>query len=342
MKPTKFLFTYAIFCAAALCLSSGANAGASPMAIESEPFNWTGFYIGGNIGGLSSNYGFGHYTDTVDVDAQYSEFNAMTSGKITGPHLNVVDGGGATDFGTDSFSFPDTGTTFGSGSNQSFLGGGQIGYNKQFGHWVIGVEGDFQGTSASGKQLSSGFAETTSSFNDGGAIVEQGNEIIADTTLDAVRKAETDWTASLRARFGYATGPFLFYGTAGLAWTDVKVIATETASTDFFNNFDLTAAATSPRGGVINNGFIGNQTDTNFSKTSDDVQMGWTGGCGAEWAINDKMTLGVEYRHSDYGSHTYHFASNDNVIFPGDTKVDLDTDQVTLRFNILISHFFGH
>jgi opacity protein-like surface antigen len=133
-----------------------------------------------------------------------------------------------------------------------------------------------------------------------------------------------------------------FYGTAGLAWTDVKVIATETASTDFFNNFDLTAAATSPRGGVINNGFIGNQTDTNFSKTSDDVQMGWTGGCGAEWAINDKMTLGVEYRHSDYGSHTYHFASNDNVIFPGDTKVDLDTDQVTLRFNILISHFFGH
>jgi outer membrane immunogenic protein len=340
MKPTKFLFTYAIFCAAALCLSSGANAGASPMAIESEPFNWTGFYIGGNIGGLSSNYGFGHYTDTVDVDAQYSEFNAMTSGKITGPHLNVVDGGGATDFGTDSFSFPDTGTTFGSGSNQSFLGGGQIGYNKQFGHWVIGVEGDFQGTSASGKQLSSGFAETTSVI--GNPPPSQFNTIIADTTLDAVRKAETDWTASLRARFGYAVGPMFFYGTAGLAWTDVKVIATETASTDFFNNFDLTAAATSPRGGVINNGFIGNQTDTNFSKTSDDVQMGWTGGCGAEWAINDKMTLGVEYRHSDYGSHTYHFASNDNVIFPGDTKVDLDTDQVTLRFNILISHFFGH
>jgi outer membrane immunogenic protein len=334
MRPTRFLFTYAIFCAAALCLSSGANA-------QSDLFNWTGFYIGGNIGGLSSNYGFGPFTDVVDVDAQASEFNAMTAGIIPGPHQNVVNGGGATPFGTDSFSFPDTGTTFGSGSNQALLGGGQLGYNKQFGHWVIGVEGDFQGTSASGQQLSSGFAETTSVI--GSPPPSQFNTIIADTTLDAVRKAETDWTASLRARFGYAVGPMFFYGTAGLAWTDVKVIATETASTDFFNNFngDITAAATSPRGKVVN-GFIGNQTDTNFSKTSDDVQMGWTGGVGAEWAINDKMTLGVEYRHSDYGSHTYTFASNNDVIFPGNTKVDLNTDQVTLRFNILISHFFGH
>ena len=307
------------------------------MAIESEPFSWTGFYIGGNIGGLSSNYGFGHFTDDVDVDAQFAEL-PQAMGKPIGPHLNVLGGDGSSDFGFDSFSFPDTGTTFGSGSNQSFLGGGQIGYNKQFGHWVIGVEGDFQGTSASGKQLSSGFAETTSFFDDGGVL---GLVDTADTQLDVVRKAETDWTASLRARFGYAVGPLLFYGTAGLAWTDVRVIATDTATTTFFSPIETETAAANPRQGP-GLGEIGTVTDSNFFKTGDDVQMGWTGGCGSEWAINDKVSVGVEYRHSDYGSQTYHFASNAGVIFPGDTKVSLETNQVTLRFNILISHFFGH
>jgi outer membrane immunogenic protein len=335
MTQTRFLFTYAIFCAAALCLSSSAKA-------QSDLPNWTGFYIGGNLGGLSSNYGFGHFTDGVDVDAQSDQLEAQ-AGKILGPHLNAVSGDGEpTPFGTASFAFPDDGfSNFNSGSNQSFLGGGQVGYNHQFGHWVIGVEGDFQGTSANGKQLSSGFTETSSDIGAEPPPAGFGETVFADTTLDAVRKAETDWSASLRARFGYTAGPFLFYGTAGLAWTDVKVTATETASTDFFeDDNDLTSAVPTPRG--KGSDFLGNVTSTNFSKTSDDVQMGWTGGVGAEWAINDKVTMGVEYRHSDYGSHTYHFASNEGVIFPGDTKVDLDTDQVTLRFNILVSHFFGH
>ena len=337
MRPTRFSFTYAIFCAAALCLSSGAKAQTPG---STELFNWTGFYIGGNIGGLSSDYGFGHYTDTVDVDAQFSELPAITA---RDPFLNVL-GGTMEDFGSASFPFPDTGTTFGQGSNQALLGGGQVGYNKQFGHWVIGVEGDYEGTSASGKTLSFGSAETTASG--GGQPIPLGAFTdTAETTLNAERKAETDWSASLRARFGYAVGPLLFYGTAGIAWTDVKVIASETASTDFFQEFTdggvAAVANPSGMGGPIGN-FIGNVPSTNFSKTSADVQMGWTGGCGSEWAINDKMSLAVEYRHSDYGSHTYHFASNEGVIFPGDTKVSLETDQVTLRFNILISHFFGH
>lgn len=333
MRPTRFLFTYAIVWAAALCLSSGANA---QTPLTTEPFDWTGFYIGGNIGGLSSNYGFSHFTDEVNVDEQFAELPGLF-GKPFGPQLNSVnlisEG-----FGSASFSFPDTGTSFGSGSNQALLGGGQVGYNKQFGHWVIGVEGDYQDTSASGEQLSSGFKETTSQIN---PPPSGFNNDTADTTLNAERKAETDWSASLRARFGYAVGPLFFYGTAGIAWTDVKVIATETASTDFFGNNNDLLAGPNPSGKGGQN-FIGNVTSTNFSETNDDVQIGWTAGCGSEWAFNDKFSVAVEYRHSDYGSHTYHFSSNEGVIFPGDTKVSLETDQVTLRFNILISHFFGH
>jgi outer membrane immunogenic protein len=320
---------------------------------EVETFSWTGFYIGGNVGGLSSDYGFGPFTDDVDVDAQFAQLEF--DGKFFGPELNVANILIEFDeFGTAPFSFPGAGpgfSTFNDGSNQSILGGGQIGYNKQFGHFVVGIEGDFQGTSAGKKQFSSGFAETISEGIDlppppppptEGFFPDQFGE----TTLTAERRAETCWTASLRARLGYAIGPILFYGTAGVAFTEVTVTATETASTDFFEEPFI--IITDLEGPVLNgasngNFFIGNVTSTNLSKSSsDDVEIGWTGGVGSAWAINKTVSLGVEYRHSDYGSRTYKFVSNEGVIFPGDTKVDLETDQVTLRVNILISSFFGH
>jgi opacity protein-like surface antigen len=341
-------FFLAASCAAALCFVTKANA-----QIEEEPFSWTGFYLGGNVGGLSSHYGFGPFTDDVDVDAQFAELDFT---KLRGPSLNIGNPNSEVldDFGFASFPFSSGAggnfSSFSGGSDQSILGGGQIGYNKQFGHFVVGIEGDFQGTSAGKSQLSSGFVETTAEGEDeppppppppSGLF----NDTFGETTLTAERKAESDWSASLRARFGYAVGHLLFYGTAGVAFTDVKVTATETASTDFFEEI-FTDELARP---VLNGGqpqpignFIGNVTSTNFSKSDDDVEIGWTGGVGSEWAVNKTVTLGVEYRHSDYGSRTYHFVSNEGVIFPGDTKVSLDTDQVTFRVNFLISNFFGH
>ena len=341
-------FFLAASCAAALCLVTRAN------AQEVETTSWTGFYIGGNVGGLSSHYDFGAFTDTVDVDAQFAQLE-FDGQKLFGPELNVaipidID---LDDFGFAEFSFPGAGpgfSTFNDGSDQSILGGGQIGYNKQFGHFVVGVEGDFQGTSAGKGQISSGFIGTDNlGLGDpipGGLFTDEFGE----TTLTAERRAETCWTASLRARLGYAIGPILFYGTAGVAFTEVNVTAIETASTDFFEepflDDEVAAAARPVPNGAngINGNFIGNVTTTNLSKSSsDDVEIGWTGGVGTAWAINKTVSLGVEYRHSDYGSRTYQFVSNsDGVIIPGDTKVSLDTDQVTLRVNILISNFFGH
>jgi outer membrane immunogenic protein len=338
----------AAFGAAAMCLATGANAQGE------DPFSWTGFYIGGNVGGLSSHYGIGSFTDSVDVDAQFDQLDFDVD-KLFGPELNVASIIDEEGFGFADFPFSSgAGGNFNSfkgGSDQSILGGGQLGYNRQFGHFVVGVEGDFQGTSAGTSKFSSGFVETVDEGIDidpiPGGFFE---DTFGETTLIAERKAESDWTASLRARFGYAVGHLLFYGTAGVAFTEITVTATETASTDFFEeDFTEGAAAARPgRNGEGNGGggiplfFIGNQTNTNFSKSNSDVEVGWTGGVGSEWAINNKVSLGVEYRHSDFGSRTYHFTSNEGIIFPGDTKVDLDTDQVTFRVNILISNFFGH
>jgi outer membrane immunogenic protein len=69
------------------------------------------------------------------------------------------------------------------------LGGFQIGYNKQLGSVVIGVEGDLQ---------AAGIEESTSG---GGAT--------ATTSLD--------WFSTARGRVGYAFDSTMVYGTAGLA-----------------------------------------------------------------------------------------------------------------------------
>src|SRR6516162_7468712 len=83
------------------------------------PFTWTGFYVGLNAGAVWGS----HSADTT----------LFTDGFPLGTfNLNNV--------------FPFGG--FG-GGNTGFIGGGQAGYNWQWGSWVFGVETDFDGSSLS-------------------------------------------------------------------------------------------------------------------------------------------------------------------------------------------------
>lgn len=72
------------------------------------------------------------------------------------------------------------------------LAGGTIGYNKQFGHFVFGLEGDMQWANLN-----------------------------ADRTLnpgpEVEIKGDLDWFATVRARAGLAEGPVLAYVTGGIA-----------------------------------------------------------------------------------------------------------------------------
>jgi outer membrane immunogenic protein len=80
-------------------------------------------------------------------------------------------------------------------SNQSasgFLGGGQLGYNKVFGSWLVGLETDFQAT---------GISKTTNGV---------------ETSLP--------WFGTTRVRAGMLVTPnFLFYGTGGVAYGEAKL-----------------------------------------------------------------------------------------------------------------------
>jgi outer membrane immunogenic protein len=78
--------------------------------VFAEPlFNWTGFYIGGNLG-----YSLGSSSNTETIS------NSRTGATVAnGAARDNVNG---------------------------LIGGGQLGYNWQMSRWVAGLEGDFQGS----------------------------------------------------------------------------------------------------------------------------------------------------------------------------------------------------
>jgi outer membrane immunogenic protein len=104
-------------------------------------------------------------------------------------------------------------TVFGTGKNNAsgFVGGGQIGYNFQFGQsFLAGVETDFQGTTISNNGVSL-WAQYTSPLGSTLTPLGQFN-------------ASVPWFGTVRARLGYLITPtILLYGTAGFGYGGVSI-----------------------------------------------------------------------------------------------------------------------
>jgi outer membrane immunogenic protein len=130
--------------AAALTVAGAVSAQAADLPTRKEapapifvppPFTWTGFYIGGNAGGIWSTGG-----------------NASTTLYAAGfPFLTA--------------NFPNANIN---NSNSGFIGGGQAGYNWQTGAFVFGVETDFDGSTLSRSRTIVGpsFVEPIAGLND--------------------------------------------------------------------------------------------------------------------------------------------------------------------------------
>jgi len=86
-------------------------------------------------------------------------------------------------------------------SPRGFDGGGIVGYNWQFGSWVVGLDADVQASTGSG------YLTCVAVCNGAGA-----------TTIDQ----RLSWFGTARGRLGYAVGPALFYATGGAAFGEVK------------------------------------------------------------------------------------------------------------------------
>jgi outer membrane immunogenic protein len=81
--------------------------------------------------------------------------------------------------------------------NAGAIIGGQIGYNLQYGNWVMGIEAD---------------ASTTT---DSDSITNNGTNL-------TVLTADVSYLASIRSRLGFVVGDVMLYGTAGVGFVEFK------------------------------------------------------------------------------------------------------------------------
>lgn len=88
-------------------------------------------------------------------------------------------------------------------SPRGFNGGGQVGYNLQHGHWVVGVEAEF-----GSMRVSDDFVST--------ALYP----CCAPTNFSIKQTVKTSYLFTARPRIGIASGPVMVYGTGGIAMTN--------------------------------------------------------------------------------------------------------------------------
>ena len=152
-------------------------------------FSWTGFYVGANGG-----YGFGKSS--------------------------------ASDIALNGVAYPARNGSF---DTHGGLVGGQIGYNHQFGNYVVGVEADFD------------FANVKGSY-----VIDPQTDLASQSHVNG--KIENFGT--VRARAGYAFDNVLIFATGGFAYGSTK-----TSITNFTNsNSPLVTSTATPTGYVLGAG----------------------------------------------------------------------------------------
>jgi outer membrane immunogenic protein len=222
------------------------------------PFTWTGFYVGVNAGGIWSNGG-----------------NANTTLFAQGfPFLT-------TDWPNGSIG----------SSNSGFIGGGQAGYNWQTGSFVLGVETDFDGTTAS-----KSFNSVGNPFGPGTIITTSGGSIVnlSGDSLNVNASARLSWLGTTRARVGFVATPdnrLMIYGTGGVAYG----------------------------GGSGHLSIFDNTSGLFWQGQPSSSRVGWTIGGGVEYAITNNITIKGEYLYYNLGSSNFNVGGNSTVLadFPG-------------------------
>ena len=142
----------------------------------------------------------------------------------------------------------------GSASASSWVGGAQAGYNWQRDWLVYGVEADISGLHLQ-PQINTALTGTFPP------------PVLGNTT------STIDWYGTVRGRAGWSSGPFLLYGTAGLAYGKQDLSSTVTA------------------------GAVGLATG---AQTSSD-RAGWVAGAGVSYLWTPNVALNVEYQYVDLG-----------------------------------------
>jgi outer membrane immunogenic protein len=268
----------------------------APVVLPPPPPMWTGFYAGVNVGGT--------------VDASSNTYVADSPLFLNGTTPRVSGFASAA-----SAAAAAAGTAYPGTNNSGFLGGGQVGYNYQFGtytgpgrSWVVGIEADIQGVTATG----------------GGTNLLQATSIAAPFPAGFTVSGSTyaskslDYIGTVRGRIGALINPeLLVYATGGLAYGGAN------SRTTVFQAFVPPAF---PGFATQAWGAAGSYSDT---------RVGWTAGAGLEWMFWPNWSAKVEYLYYDLGSVTYTSGVSGsflNVVAPGQ-PLFLNGTWTTARFD---------
>jgi outer membrane immunogenic protein len=226
-------------------------------------YDWTGFYIGGNIG-----YSWGRSS----TDLGFS--NSTGGGLLATPGTFNMDG---------------------------VIGGGQIGYNWQRDKWVFGLEADIQGSGQQGSmtgvcpgnttvftRASNTTAAAVAGTCSAGFFGDTGNFNVGGFPVTDTLSQKLDWFGTVRGRVGPTLTPaLLVYATGGLAYGGVKYTDTIIGTNLIGFNGTNTIPTAVPVAASVSN------STTNF---------GWTAGAGVEGAIGGNWTAKLEYLYIDLGN----------------------------------------
>ncbi len=180
---------------------------ARPLAV-SPAYNWSGFYIGGNVG-----YGFGRVDDESSSTLVATP---LAIGPVPPPFLAPI----TIPFASSSRTAVD-----------GVIGGGQIGYNAQFNRWVLGIEADIQASDQ--KRNTSAFA----TFGAAPPSPGFGAFTVVTGTQTETVNTRLDWFGTVRGRVGYTTGDLMWYGTGGYAYGQFKTSVTQSSVVNIQSNF---------------------------------------------------------------------------------------------------------
>jgi outer membrane immunogenic protein len=162
----------------------------APPPVVAPVYNWTGFYVGGNVGG---NWMESNSVNSVGTPIFANPLSTTTTSAALAAAVAGVT------------------TPIAVGNASGFIGGAQAGYNYQSNRFVAGIETDIQGLSG----RSAGNVATAV------ALAPPFNANTVNTTLAVDRSVQ--WLGTLRGRLGItATPSLLLYGTGGLAYGGVR------------------------------------------------------------------------------------------------------------------------
>jgi outer membrane immunogenic protein len=225
----------------------------APIAGLTSADYWTGFYVGGHLGGGLAQK---KWNDLTPIDPLNNPTFTGTNPQDMGSH-----------------------------NATGLLGGIQAGYNWQFAHWIVGVEGQYS------------FADLTGDHQNTFTAAAGVPNFFTSGTQVASLATRIDGVGTIAGRIGYASDLIdrtMFYVKGGAAYArDRYTEGTQTSLLVCINNPPLNCAA---------GGFTGL-----FSASQD--RWGWMGGVGLEYGLTQNWSAKVEYDFLGFGTK--------NVNMPG-------------------------